>query len=223
MTVVRENSNKANGLTFDHQGRLLTAEGGGRVTRTEKNGAITVLAEKDLQAPNDLVYCIDGSIYFTDPAIRMAFADRDLPTAVYRIAPDGTLSQFIEAEFPNGLALSLDERTLYINNTRGIPYIQHAEIRPDGTPGRRGILVDMWGEEPGVPDGMKCDIEGNVYCTGPNGVHVIDPKGRLLGRLKVPGHSTNMAWGDDDWCSLFVTTYNSVYRTRVKVPGVAVW
>ena len=85
------------------------------------------------------------------------------------------------------------------------------------------LFHTMQGPEAGVADGMKCDIEGNIYCTGPNGVHVIDPKGRLLGRLKIPGHSTNMAWGDDDWCSLYVTTYNSVYRTRVKVPGVAVW
>jgi gluconolactonase len=81
----------------------------------------------------------------------------------------------------------------------------------------------MTGTEDGVADGMKIDVEGNVYCTGPGGVHVIAADGRLLGRLKIPGHSTNMAWGDDVWCSLYVTTFSSVYRTRVKVPGVAVW
>jgi gluconolactonase len=81
----------------------------------------------------------------------------------------------------------------------------------------------MTGSEPGVADGMKVDVEGNVYCTGPGGVHVIAPDGRLLGRLRIPGHSTNMAWGEDDWRTLFVTTYSSVFRTRVLIPGVETW
>jgi len=88
-------------------------------------------------------------------------------------------------------------------------------------PGR--LFHKIAGSEPGVADGMKVDIEGNVYCTGPGGVHIIGEDGKLIGRLKIPGHSTNMGWGDDDWRSLYVTTYHSVYRTRLKIPGVAVW
>src|SRR5437773_675832 len=75
----------------------------------------------------------------------------------------------------------------------------------------------------GMADGMKVDREGNVYCTGPGGIHVIDPKGKLLGRIRIPDHCTNMAWGDTDWRSLYITTYTSVFRTRVNVPGVPVW
>src|SRR2546422_7585324 len=81
----------------------------------------------------------------------------------------------------------------------------------------------LTGSEPGIADGMKVDREGNVYCTGPGGIHVIGPDGRLLGRIRIPDHCTNMAWGDADWRSLYITTYTSVFRTRVNEPGVPVW
>ncbi len=108
LTVFRENSNKANGLTFDHQGRLLTAEGGGRVTRTEKNGAITVLAQDGLQGPNDVVYAIDGSIYFSD-----------LPKGrVHQITRQGQVRVVAESAGPNGVALSPNQQRLYIADYR---------------------------------------------------------------------------------------------------------
>ena len=222
--VAREDTGGGNGITFDLQGNVVQCEGANRrMVRVHADGRVEAIADtfegKRLNAPNDVVCASDGSIYFTDPAIRMAFADRDLPTAVYRIAPDGTLSQFIEAEFPNGLALSLDERTLYINNTRGIPYIQHAEIRPDGTPGRRGILLDMWGEEPGVPDGMKLDADGRIYCTGPGGIWVISPEGQRLAVIPVPEIPSNLAFGGDDLKTLFITARTSVYSVQMKVAG----
>ena len=96
--------------------------------------------------------------------------------------------------------------------------------RRDGTL----LWVDIVGDtiyrwQPGIADGMKVDTEGNVYCTGPAGIHVISPDGALRGRIRLADHVTNMAWGDADWCSLYITTYHSVFRTRVNVPGVAVW
>ncbi len=193
------------------------------MVRVHHDGRVESIADrfegKRLNAPNDVVCASDGSIYFTDPALRLPFPDRDLPTAVYRIAPDGTLSQFIEAEFPNGLALTLDEKTLLVNNTRGLPYIQHAEIRPDGTAGHRGIFIDMWGEAPGVPDGMKLDAAGRVYCTGPGGIWVISPKGERLAVIPVPEQPSNMAFGGAGLKTLFITARTSVYSVQMQVAG----
>jgi gluconolactonase len=95
-------------------------------------------------------------------------------------------------------------------------------VLPDGSVSNPRLFYTLVGDEPGVADGMKIDSLGNVYCTGPAGIHVIDPRGHLLGRLKIPGHTTNMAWGDADWRSLYVTTFDSVYRLRLNVPGVPV-
>jgi gluconolactonase len=143
---------------------------------------------------------------------------------VYRLTPDGSEVQLAipDCTYPNGLAFSPDEKLLYVNDSR-LALIRVFDVAVDGSVGPGRLFHKMTGTESGVADGMKVDVEGNVYCTGPGGVHVIDASGKLLGRLKIPGHSTNMAWGDDDNCSLYVTTFNSVYRTRVKVPGVAVW
>ena len=116
---------------------------------------------------------------------------------------------------------SPDEKTFYVNETR-LGLIRAFDFNSDGTVGPPRIFYTLVGSEGGVADGMKVDIEGNVYCTGPGGVHIISPQGELLGRLRIPGHCTNMAFGEEDWCTLFVTTFNSVYRTRVKIPGIIV-
>jgi gluconolactonase len=103
-------------------------------------------------------------------------------------------------------------------------HIRAFDVAPDGGVSNGRLFHQLTGSEPGVADGMKCDCEGNVYCTGPGGVHVIDPRGKLLGRLFIPGgHTTNIAWGDDDWRSLYMVTYHSVFRTRLNIPGVPVW
>jgi gluconolactonase len=235
--AVLKPSGHANGMTFDKEGRLTVAGWCTRsIFRFERDGAITTIASayqgKKFNSPNDIVVKSDGSIYFTDsagglviPGMVAEDVQRYLDVqGVYRITPDGKEVQLAIADctYPNGLAFSPDEKLLYVNDSR-LGIIRVFDVRADGSVGPGRLFHKMTGEDAGVADGMKCDVEGNVYCTGPGGVHVIDPKGRLLGRLKVPGHSTNMAFGDDDWCSLFVTTYHSVYRTRVKVPGVAVW
>jgi gluconolactonase len=235
--IVLRPSGHANGMTFDRQGRLTVAGWCNRnIFRFEHDGAITTIVShyqgKKFNSPNDIVVKSDGSTYFTDsagglviPGMIAQDVQRYLDIqGVFRITPDGKEVQLAieDCTYPNGLAFTPDEKQLYVNDSR-LGIIRAFDVRADGTLGPGRLFHTLTGVEGGVADGMKVDIEGNVYCTGPGGVHVIDPKGQLLGRLKIPGHSTNMAWGDDDRCSLYVTTFDSVYRTRVKIPGVAVW
>ena len=155
-----------NGTTFDLQGRLVQCEGDGRmVTRLEANGAVTTLADrfegKKLNRPNDVICHSNGSLYFTDPGYRVPMAERELDAAVYRIAPDGVVSLAVPVEYPNGLALSPDERTLYIANTRWCQYIHAVELDASGTMVRRRVFADMSADGTnGVPDGMKVDHGG---------------------------------------------------------------
>jgi len=235
--IVLRPSNHANGMTFDKQGRLTVAGWCSRsVWRFEPDGTITTLATKyrgqKINTPNDIVVRSDGSIYWTDstgglviPGMVAQDVQRYLDwQGVYRITPDGKEVQLVtdEITYPNGLVFSPDEKLLYVNDTR-LAHIKVYDVKTDGSLANGRLFHTLTGSEEGVADGMKVDVEGNVYCTGPGGVHVIAPSGKLLGRLMMPEHCTNMAWGDADWRSLYITTFNSVYRTRVKIPGVAVW
>jgi gluconolactonase len=225
--LVRENTGEGNGTTFDLQGRLIMCEGGNRrLTRMDPDGRVEVLVDryegKRFNRPNDVVCKSDGSIYFTDPGLRVPLDKRELPyAAVYRIAPDGALSLVADCEYPNGLAFSPDERILYVANSRRAAYIHALELNDDGTLRRRRIFADMSSDEPdGVPDGMKVDVEGNVYCTGPGGVWVFAPDGRPLGTIRPPEIPANLAFGGPDRRTLFMTARTSLYATRVKVPGL---
>ncbi|HEV8531174.1 MAG TPA: SMP-30/gluconolactonase/LRE family protein, partial [Methylomirabilota bacterium] len=177
--VLRDKTGGGNGTTFDLQGRLILCEGENRrVTRTAADGRIEVLMDrfegKRLNRPNDVVCKSDGSIYFTDPGLRVPLGERELTYAgVYRVAPDGTQSLVADFEYPNGLAFSPDERKLYVANTRWAQYIHVLELDAAGKMMRRRIFADMSSDETdGVPDGMKVDVEGRVYCTGPGGTWV---------------------------------------------------
>jgi gluconolactonase len=226
--LVRENTGEGNGTTFDLQGRLIVCEGGNRrLTRMDADGNVEVLVDryegKRLNRPNDVVCKSDGSIFFTDPGLRVPLDQRELPyAAVYRIAPDGALSLVADCEYPNGLAFSPDERILYVANSRWAAYIHALELNDDGTLRRRRIFADMSSDEPdGVPDGMKVDVEGRVYCTGPGGVWVFAPDGSHLGTIRLPEIPANLAFGGPDRRTLFFTARTSVYSMRVNVPGVA--
>ena len=224
--IVRENTGGGNGTTFDLQGRLVLCEGDNRrVTRTSADGRIEVLMDrfedKRLNRPNDVVCRSDGSIYFTDPGLRVPLAERELPSAgVYRVKPDGSASLVVDCEYPNGLAFSPDERTLYVANTRWTQYIHAVELDASGAMVRRRIFADMSSDETdGVPDGMKVDVEGRVYCTGPGGTWVFAPDGEKLGIIRTPEVPANLAFGGPDLRTLFFTARTSVYTMRVKVPG----
>ncbi|HEU4367671.1 MAG TPA: SMP-30/gluconolactonase/LRE family protein [Methylomirabilota bacterium] len=223
---VRADTGEGNGTTFDLQGRLVICEGGHRrVTRWSADGRSEVLVDryegKRLNRPNDVACRSDGSLWFTDPGLRVPLPQREVPYAgVYRIAPDGTTALVADCEYPNGLAFSPDERTLYVANTRWSQYIHAFELDPAGAVVRRCIFADMSSDETdGVPDGMKVDVEGRVYCTGPGGTWVFAPDGARLGIIRTPEVPANVAFGGADLRTLFLTARTSIYTLRVRVPG----
>jgi gluconolactonase len=225
--IVRDKTGGGNGTTFDLVGRLVMCEGDARrVTRTSADGRVEVLADrfegKRLNRPNDVVCKSDGSLWFTDPGLRVPLAERELPYAgVYRIAPDGTVTMVADFEYPNGLAFSPDERRLYVANTRWAQYLHVLELDAAGTMIRRRIFADMSSDETvGVPDGMKVDTVGRVFCTGPGGTWVFAPDGTKLGVIRTPEVPANVAFGGPDLRTLFLTARTSVYTLRVRVPGV---
>lgn len=231
--VVMRPSYKADGLTFDRQGRLLAAGWSWRrVWRREHDGTITTLCTEyegvRLNSPNDIVCKTDGSIYFTDPSgglYNVEMQGEDLQRymdyhGVFRISPSGTVSLLVkDFVYPNGLAFSPDESLLYINDTRQ-NIIRVFKVNADGSLGEGRLFATLEGSEAGVADGMKIDVEGNVYCTGPGGIHVFAPKGNLLGRILIPGHCTNLAFGDKDWKGLYITTYTSLFRVQLSIAGL---
>lgn len=224
--LVRADTGEGNGTTFDLQGRLVICEGGHRrVTRWSADGRSEVLVDryegKRLNRPNDVVCKSDGSLWFTDPGLRVPLAERELPYAgVYRIAADGVVTLMADCEYPNGLAFSPDERMLYVANTRWTAYIHAFELDAAGKVLRRRIFADMSSDEPdGVPDGMKVDVEGRVYCTGPGGTWVFAADGRRLGIIRTPEIPANLAFGGPDLKTLFFTARTSIYTLRVTTPG----
>jgi len=233
LSVALEPTNRANGLTRDLQGRLIACEHDSRrVTRQEPDGSITVVANsfqgRRLNRPNDVVVKSDGCIYFTDPWTSPAAPEQwDLTfSGVYRVTPDlGTMTLLIDdCVLPNGLAFSPDENVLYINDTRR-GHIRAFELLPNGTLAKHTdrVFADLRGDEPGVPDGMKVDVEGNVYCGGAGGIWIMDRNGKKLGRVAhgAPA-TTNIAFGGDDWKTLYFTSRNHLGSVNVKIPGVPV-
>jgi gluconolactonase len=233
VTLFQEPTNRANGLTRDLQGRIIACEHDSRrVTRQEPDGSITVVANsfqgKRLNRPNDVVVKSDGCIYFTDPWTSPLPPEQwDLTfSGVYRVTPDlGTLTLLVDDFIlPNGLAFSPDESVLYINDSRR-GHIRAFEVQPNGTLAKASdrVFVDLTGEEPGVPDGMKVDVEGNVYCGGSGGLWIMDPNGTKLGRI-VHGApaTTNPGFGGADWKTLYFTSRNHLGSVKVKIPGIPV-
>jgi gluconolactonase len=222
----------SNGLTLDREGRLTIAEHGNRrVTRIERNGVVTVLADRyegrRLNSPNDLVYRSDGALFFTDPPFGLPkFHDdprRELPhSGVYSLV-DGRL-RLVSTDLtgPNGLAFSPDERYLYVSNwDEKRKVIMRYEAHADGTLSSGRVFFDMGGA-PGAEalDGLKVDRLGNVYASGPGGLWIIAPDGRHLGTIRGPELPANFAWGDADGRTLYLTARTGLYRIRLNVPGI---
>lgn len=235
-SVVLRPSGKANGMTFDGEGRLLVAGWTSRsVWRMASDGTITPLAThydgQKLNTPNDIVVRSDGAIYFTDPVGGLAIVGMEgddiqqyrEPAVVFKLDPTTGGLMLLTTDVPNcnGLAFTPDESVLYVNDTGG-RFIQAFDVTADGMLTNSRRFCDVTGEEPGNPDGMKVDVEGNVYCTGPGGVHVFDASGTYLGRILVPESCSNMAWGDADWRTLYITGRGSVFRIRLNTEGMPV-
>jgi gluconolactonase len=222
----------SNGLTVDRQGRLTINEHGNRrVTRLEKDGSLTVLAEryqgKRLNSPNDLVYRSDGTLYFTDPPFGLPkfFDDpgKELPVSGVYSVYHGRLQQ-IATDFtgPNGIAFSPGEKYLYVTNwDEKKKAIMRYEALPDGTLANGKLFFDMTaapGED--ALDGMKVDQQGNLYASGPGGLWVISAEGTHLGTIIAPMHPHNLAWGDEDGKTLYLCARTGLYRMRLNIAGV---
>ena len=232
VSVAAENTNRGNGLTRDRQGRLVVCEADARrVTRIEKDGSVTVIAGgyqgKQLGRPNDVVVKSDGSIYFTDPQGGASGEPWAVTgPGVYRVSADLGAINLLTGDLlaPNGLAFSPDESVLYIDDSQR-RNVRAFDVAPNGLLVKRSdrVFVDLNGAEGGVPDGMKVDVEGNVYTGGPGGLYIMDKTGKKLGRIVHGGpNTTNMAFGGADWKTLYFTSRNFLGAVNVKIPGMPV-
>ncbi len=241
-TVFRLYTNSGNGLCFNHAGNLLVCEGGAhRVTEVDMEGRVVrvVASEyggKPLSAPNDIIVRRDGGIYFSDPAFGKKTQDAN---AVYFIGKSGRPERVAQdAIMPNGLALSPDERTLYIDDT----YDKHVwayDVRPDGTlgPGRKWCELEVTGQpslagaqgerlpvqgypQASIADGMAADVDGNLYVTTQVGIQVFDKGGDALGTIEVPEQPSNVDFGGGDMRTLYITGWTSIYAITLNIPGV---
>jgi len=223
----------SNGLTLDPQGRLVLCEHGDRrVARVETGGGKKTLVDgyqgKRFNSPNDLVFKSNGDLYFTDPPYGLPKQAED-PTreldfcGVYRLTLDGKLTLLTrELTRPNGIAFSPDEKTLYVAQSDPKSAIIMAfPVQGDGTIGKGRILIDETatvGKVPGLPDGLKVDRAGNLFATGPGGVHVLSPEGKPLGRIETGEATANCAWGDDG-STLYITADMYLCRVKTKTKG----
>lgn len=233
VTTLCRNSFMANGNAYDRQGRIITCEHAtSRLTRIDftNNGEREVLAShymgKELNSPNDVVCRSEGSLYFTDPNSGRS-AGYGIPRAqeldfqgVYRLDPNALDLTLLVEDFskPNGLCFSTDEHKIFIDDTdQG--HIRVFDVNDDGTLTNGRIWAELDGVGVGVADGMNIDREDNLYCTGPGGIHVFDSEANYLAIIPIPEQATNLAWGDDDLCSLYITATTSIYRLRTNTAG----
>ena len=231
ISVLRQPSSKTNGNYYDLEGRLISCEHAtSRVVREEADGTLSVLAThyegKELNSPNDVVVKSDGAIYFTDPTYgRMdvfgLLREQDLDfQGVYRIDPNSGDLSLLANDFqqPNGLTFSLDEQQLFVNDTDA-GHIRVFEVAEDGSISGGDVWAVPKAAGDGGCDGMKVDSEGNLYCTGPGGLHVYASDATCLGVIQVPEVAANFTWGDDDLQTVYITASTSLYRIRVNIPG----
>ena len=229
--VFRKPSHMANGNTFDRQGRLVTCEHAtSRVSRLEHDGNYRVLAShfrgKALNSPNDIVVHRNGSLFFSDPNYgrRERFG---LPRpqeltfqGVYRLDPESGDLVLLADDFenPNGLCFDRNEKSLFVNDSpRGL--IRQFDLLPDGRLAGGEVWAEVRGEGPGVPDGMKFDAAGNLYCCGPGGVYIYDGRANPLGKIAMPEQTANFTWGGPDRRHLLLTATSTLYRLQMLQPG----
>jgi gluconolactonase len=236
----------SNGMTLDHQGRLTVA---GHAARTvwrleslDPHSSKTILADsyqgKKLNSPNDVTYKSDGSLYFTDPPYGLRTqldtdpAKEQKVNGVYRIpgaaaqkagaAPDRAKLQLLITDLtrPNGIVFSPDEKFLYVDSSAPKKIWMRYPVKADGTLGPGTLIYDATSDtRPGAPDGIKVDVKGNLYGTGPGGIWIFSPEGKHLGTIDLPGSAGNLNWGDDGK-TLYITESGEVLRIRMKIQGV---
>lgn len=223
-----------NGSTAGPDGSVLLCQHGNRrvarIDLIDRARRVTTVVDRfegrRLNSPNDIVFRSDGRLYFTDPPYGLPKQDNDpakeLPwNGVFMLA-DGRLEPIVTTHNrPNGLAFSPDERTFYLaNSDADHRYWMRYDVAPDGTLRDGEVFADVSREpEPGLPDGFKIDSLGNMYTTGPAGIWIFTPGGRHLGTIVLPEQPANLAWGDADWRTLYITAETGLYRLRTQVPG----
>jgi len=225
LEVFRSPSGNSNGLTFDKELRLIVCEHGGRrISRIESDGNVISLADqykgKKLNSPNDVAIKSDGSIYFTDPPYGIQPEQKELNfQGVYRISPDGELKLLLDDfDKPNGIVFSPDEKILYIADTAR-KHVRAFDVNDDGVLANGRIFADLSAEKTHGPDGMKVDVQGNIYIT--SGVTwIFDSDGKHLGDIVTPEAPANCAFGGKDNKTLFITARTSVYKVQLKVAGI---
>ena len=240
LRCVETPTNRANGQAVDAAGNLIVCEHETSVIariQLDADGfprAREVLVSHDqgieLNSPNDVIVASDGTIYFTDPTYgrrqdwvgRVRELERDF-RGVYALRRDGELRCLIrEFTQPNGLCLSPDESMLYVNDSEEF-VIRAFPLTPDGSVGEGTVLFSGLGDQDDRPrgfcDGMKCDAQGNIWVTGPDGIWVVSPDGAHLGTVVVPEQAHNLTWGDADWRGLYITNSSAIYRIRTLVGG----
>ena len=239
----RDNSGGSNGLTFDLAGNLILCEGDNRqIGRRNADGTYSAIAThvdgKRINRPNDVVGRSDGALYFTDPNGRQTQEERELDfSGVHRLSLSGQHSIATrDTEYPNGIAFSPDEAVLYVAITRlddscigekergevcEHQFIRAFDVAADGSLSNNRVFATMHSAEDGVPDGMKVDLEGRVYCTGAGGCWVFDADGHQVGIIRLPEIPANCAWGGEDNRTMLFTARTSVYSLRMTTPGIA--
>lgn len=227
----RRPSRMANGNTYDPEGRLLTCEhASSRLVREQPDGSLTVLAshhgEKELNSPNDVIVTSAGVIWFTDPlpGRKPFFGVPRAPEldfqGVWRLRPGDAAAEpiVVDFELPNGVCTNPEETLLYVNDTpRG--HIRRFALTPDGALSGGEIFARLEGEGEGVPDGLKTDTAGRVWCTGPGGVHVFAPSGQALGVIRIPEKTANFTWFGADRSTLVTTSSTSLYTLPMRATG----
>ncbi|MBV9305822.1 MAG: SMP-30/gluconolactonase/LRE family protein [Acidobacteriaceae bacterium] len=220
----------SNGMIADRDGAVLLCQHGNRrIVRIAKDRRITTLVDrfegKRFNSPNDLVYKSDGSLYFTDPPYGLLKQDEDPKkeinfNGVYRLSHGKLQAVIRDLTRPNGIAFSPDEKALYLSNSDEKRKVwMRYNVGPDGTPVNGRLFFDVTAETAnGLPDGMKVDAQGNLYCAGPGGIWIFSPEGKHLGTIKMPEVTANCNWGDDGK-TLYITASTSLYRIKLLVSG----
>lgn len=221
-----------NAMVPDKDGSVLLAQHGARrIARVGSDltpvALISDYQGKRLNSPNDLVYAPDDSLWFTDPPFGLPQADTDPEkelsfNGVFRYADGQLTAEITDLKLPNGIAVSADGKTLYVNNFGPDMKLMAYQIGDDGhVSGEGRALLTYTGDEgPGGPDGLKIDEAGNLWATGPGGIRIITPEGKILGLIKTPKAAANLAFGDDDGKTVYITSVDTIYKVRSNIAGV---
>jgi gluconolactonase len=223
----------SNGAAVDRDGTVLMAQHGARrIVRITRDLKVTPVVERDAQgrrlnSPNDLVFASDGALWFTDPAFGLLDFDasplKQIPySGVYRWKDGLLTAAIVDLPNPNGIAFSPDGRTLYVSNSGPDLFINAYNVGADGALGKPRRLISYDGPRPSdVPDGMKVDSLGNIWASGPGGIRIITPNGKVLGQLKTPDPAqANLVWGGSGLRTAYITASTRVYRLRLNIPGL---